>query len=221
MKAVVYRGPRSVGVEKENDYAMLSDIWPTGYHATELAGVTPGDSVVVFGAGPVGLMAAYSATLRGASKVMLVDRHADRLALAGKFGAIPLDYGQDAIVERILDQTGGEGADRGCECVGWQAHDPEGREHPEMTMNNLIGSVRATGSIGVVGVFVQKGLRMGTGQADVKAYNRKLRDLIAADKAHPSFLVSHELPLDRAPEAYRRFDDRDEGWTKVILKPAA
>jgi len=232
-------------VEKENDYAMLSDIWPTGYHATELAGVTPGDSVVVFGAGPVGLMAAYSATLRGASKVMLVDRHADRLALADKFGAIPLDYSQDAVVERILDQTGGEGADRGCECVGWQAHDPEGREHPEMTMNNLIGSVRATGSIGVVGVFVpkdpnspdplgregrlafdmglffQKGLRMGTGQADVKAYNRRLRDLIAADKAHPSFLVSHELPLDRAPEAYRRFDDRDEGWTKVILKPAA
>ncbi len=232
-------------VEKENDYAMLSDIWPTGYHATELAGVAPGDSVVVFGAGPVGVMAAYSAALRGASKVMLVDRHPDRLALAGKFGAIPLDDTRGDIVEQILDQTGGEGADKGCECVGWQAHDPSGREHPEMTMNNLIHSVRATGRIGVVGVFVPqdpnspdalgrrgqlafdmglffaKGLGMGSGQADVKAYNRQLRDLIAADKAHPSFLVSHELPLRDAPEAYRHFDERDEGWTKVILKPAA
>ncbi|MCO5973425.1 MDR/zinc-dependent alcohol dehydrogenase-like family protein [Actinoallomurus soli] len=112
-------------------------------------------------------------------------------------------------------------------------------------MNDLVASVRATGAIGVVGVFVpedpkapgelakqgklpfdmglffQKGLRMGTGQANVKAYNRQLRDLIAAGKAQPSFVVSHELPLERAPEAYERFDRREDGWTKVVLKPAA
>jgi threonine dehydrogenase-like Zn-dependent dehydrogenase len=230
-------------VEKENDYVMLADIWPTGYHATVLADVQPGDSVVVYGAGPVGLMAAYSANLRGASKVMLVDRQADRLRLGEKIGAIPIDDSQGSAVEQIFDLTGGEGADKGCECVGWQAHDPAGEERPNMTMNDLVKAVRATGAIGIVGVFVpqdpggpdemaqqgrigfdlgaffQKGLRMGSGQANVKAYDRQLRDLIAADKAKPSFLVSHELPLAEAPEAYGHFDARDDGWTKVVLKP--
>jgi glutathione-independent formaldehyde dehydrogenase len=230
--------------ERETDYVMLSDIWPTGHHATELAGVAPGDSVAVWGAGPVGLMAAYSAlTLRGASKVMVVDHQPDRLAMAEKLGAVPVDQSKGSPVEQVLELTGGEGADKGCECVGWQAHDPQGHEHPEATLNDLVASVRATGAIGVVGVFVpqdpgspdelaqqgklafdygtffQKGLRMGTGQANVKAYNRQLRDLIAADRAAPSFVVSHELPLDRAPEAYQRFDAREDGWTKVVLHP--
>src|ERR1700744_5870259 len=77
--------------EKENDYVMLSDIFPTGYHATELAGVQAGESVVIYGAGPVGLMAALSAQIKGASKVMVVDSHPDRLKLAEKIGAIPVD----------------------------------------------------------------------------------------------------------------------------------
>ncbi|WP_239934327.1 glutathione-independent formaldehyde dehydrogenase [Streptomyces sp. CBG31] len=228
--------------EKENDYVMLSDIFPTGYHATELAGVSPGESVVVYGAGPVGLMAAYSAALRGAGQVLVVDHHPDRLALAEKAGAIPVDDTEGDHVEQILERTGG-GADKGCECVGYQAHDADGNEKPEATMNDLVASVRATGAIGVVGVFLPqddgapteltregklpfnfgdfwfKGQRIGTGQANVKAYNRQLRDLIHHDKAKPSFIVSHELPLDDAPEAYRNFDDRLSGWTKVILKP--
>jgi threonine dehydrogenase-like Zn-dependent dehydrogenase len=236
------RLPPDVAV-KETDYAMLSDIFPTGYHATELAQVATGDSVVVWGAGPVGLMAALSCTIRGASKVMVVDRLTDRLALADKLGAIPIDDSDGNAAERVLELTGGEGADKGCECVGWQAHDREGNEHPEMTVNGLIASVRATGAIGTVGVWVPqdpggpdemakqgqvafdmgsffaKGLRMGTGQANVKAYNRQLRDLIAADKVKPSMIVSHELSLDEAPDAYRHFDDRDHGWTKVLLHP--
>ena len=229
--------------EKQDDYVMLADIWPTGHHATRLAQLEPGDSVVIYGGGPVGLMAAYSATLFGASKVMVVDRRPDRLRLAGKIGAIPVDDSQGDAVEQVLELTGGEGADKGCECVGWQAHDPSGAEHPEMTMNNLVDSVRATGAIGVVGVFVpqdpgapddlakegriafdmgkffQKGLRMGSGQAHVKRYNRQLRDLIAAGRATPSFLVSHHVGLDDAPDAYRNFDNREPGWTKVILRP--
>jgi threonine dehydrogenase-like Zn-dependent dehydrogenase len=229
--------------DKQADYVMLADIWPTGYHATELADVHAGDSVAVWGAGPVGLMAAYSAMLRGASTVMVVDRQADRLALAEKIGAVPVDDRAGDPVEQIMDITGGVGADKGCECVGWQAHDPGGEEKPNMTINSLIQAVRATGIIGVVGVFVpedphasdelmregkvafdlgtffQKGLRMGTGQANVKAYNRQLRDLIHTDRAKPSFLVSHEIGLDQAPDAYRHFDDRDNGWTKVILHP--
>jgi glutathione-independent formaldehyde dehydrogenase len=230
--------------EKEDDYVMLADIFPTGYHATELARVRPGESVVVYGAGPVGLMAAYSAVLRGASEVMLVDRHRDRLSLAAKIGCIPIDDSRVDPVERVLELTQGQGADKGCECVGYQAHDPSGREHPEMTMNNLVRSVRAAGRLGVVGVFVEedpgaadegskkgripfdfglyweKGLRMGTGQANVKAYNRQLRNLIHTGRAKPSFIVSHQLPLAAAPEAYEHFDRRDDGWTKVVLKPA-
>jgi glutathione-independent formaldehyde dehydrogenase len=231
--------------EKENDYVMLSDIFPTGWHATELAGVQPGDSVVVYGGGPVGLLAAYSAVLKSASKVMLVDRHPDRLKLAEQIGAIAIDDSKGSPVDQILEQTGGEGADRGCECVGYQAHDHEGQEVPNLTMNNLVKSVKATGGIGVVGVFVPedpgaedeleqegklafdfgefwfKGQRMATGQCNVKAYNRNLSKLIEAGKAKPSFLVSHELSLAQAPDAYKHFDDRDAGWTKVVLKPAA
>jgi glutathione-independent formaldehyde dehydrogenase len=230
-------------VERENDYIMLADIWPTGHHATELAHVQPGDSVVIWGAGPVGLMAALSCNVKGASKVMVVDRKPDRLALAEKIGAIGIDDSKGDPVEQVLELTGGEGADKGCECVGWQAHDSDGKEHNYLSMNALVKAVRATGGIGVVGVFppadpkgpdklskngqmafdfgtyFTKGLRSGTGQANVKAYNRQLRDLIARGHAQPSFIVSHELPLVKAPEAYQHFDDRDNGWTKIILKP--
>ena len=230
--------------EKESDYVMLSDIFPTGYHAVELARVQPGESVVIYGAGPVGLMAALSAFIKGASKVIVVDRFPDRLRLAEKIGAIPVDFSDGDAVEQVLQHTDGEGADKGCECVGYQAHDPQGEEQPNITMNNLVASVRATGTIGVVGVFVPedpkakgklekkgqiafdwgqfwfKGLQLGTGQANVKAYNRQLREMIHVGKAKPSLIVSHELPLDEAPDAYRHFCARDEGWTKIILKPA-
>ncbi len=181
----------------------------------------PGDTVVVYGAGPVGLFAAYSSVLKSASKVMLVDRHPDRLALAEKIGAIPIDDSKTDPVQAVLEQTDGKGADRGCECVGYQAHDPQGKEQNNLTLNRLIESVKFTGGIGVVGVYVPsdpgsaddlgkqgkaaidygkfwfKGQHMGTGQCPVKRYNRKLCNLIAADHAQPSFLVSHELPLDQ------------------------
>ena len=229
--------------EKENDYVMLSDVFPTGYHATELAGVKAGDTVAIYGAGPVGLLAAYSAHIKGASKVLVVDTQKDRLALAEKIGAIAIDDSEGTAVAQILEHTKGKGADRGCECVGYQCCDHHNHEVPNLTMNNLVSSVCATGSIGVVGVFIPedpgaedvlakegkiafdfgkfwiKGQRLATGQANVKSYNRKLRDLITADKAKPSFIVSHELPLSQARQAYEHFDARDDGWTKVVLKP--
>lgn len=230
--------------EKQEDYVMLSDIFPTGYHATELADVQPGETVVVFGAGPVGLLAAYSATLRGASQVMLVDRHADRLRLAESMGVVAIDDSKESPVDRVMELTHGRGTDKGCECVGWQAHDPSGHEHPNDTMNKLVRCVRATGKLGVVGVFVpqdpkspdplmkkgqiafdlglyfEKGLRMGCGQTNVKAYNRRLCRLIQQGRAKPSFIVSHRLALDEAPKAYDHFDRRESGWTKVVLHPA-
>jgi glutathione-independent formaldehyde dehydrogenase len=229
--------------QKQNDYVMLSDIFPTGWHATELAGLRPGESIVIYGCGPVGLMAAHSAMIKGASKVIIVDRHPDRLALAETIGVIAIDDSKESPVEKILELTGGEGADRGCECVGYQCHDPAGHEVPNDTMNKLVQSVRPTGGIGVVGVFVpedpgskdklakegkiifdlgkffERGQHMGTGQANVKAYNRYLRNLIHMDRAKPSWIVSHELGLEEAPTAYKNFDLRCDGWTKVILHP--
>ena len=229
--------------EKENDYVMLSDIFPTGYHATELANVMPGDSVVIYGAGPVGLMAAHSANIKGAAKIMVVDNHKDRLKLAEEMGAIPIDFSEGSAVKQVLELTNGIGADKGCECVGYQCCDKHGAEHSNTTMNELVQAVKATGCIGVVGVFIpkdpkskedlpkkghmdfdfgqfwMKGQRIATGQANVKSYNRQLCTLIAAGKAHPSKIISHELSLDEAPDAYKHFDDRDKGWTKVILKP--
>ena len=142
-----------------------------------------------------------------------------------------------------MDLTGGKGADRGCECVGYQCCNMHRGEVPNLTMNNLVQTVKATGRIGVVGVFVpedpqaqdklakrgqiafdfgqfwMKGQSIGTGQANVKAYNRQLSRLIEHDKVKPSWIVSHELPLERAPDAYANFDKRAEGWTKVVLRP--
>src|ERR1700753_2624779 len=229
--------------EKELDYVMLSDILPTGYHGTELAHVGSGEAVVIWGAGPVGLMAALSAGLRGADQVFVVDRQPDRLQLAEPLRGVPADRSDGDAVQQILDATRGEGADKGVEAVGYQAHDAHGQEAPGLTINSLIQAVRPTGRIGVVGVFVPedpsapddaakegkfgfdfgtfffKGQSMGTGRANVKQYNRQLRTLIHRDKLHPGLIVSHELSLDQAAEGYQRFDDREDGWTKVILHP--
>jgi glutathione-independent formaldehyde dehydrogenase len=231
--------------QKQNDYVMVADIFPTGWHATELAGMRPGDSVVIYGCGPVGLMAAHSAMIKGACNVMVVDRHPDRLRLAQSIGAVAVDDSKGDPVQQILSLTHGKGADVGCECVGYQCHEHNGHEVPNATMNNLVKSVKSTGGIGVVGVFVPedpgaqdelakkgqlafdwgtawfKGQRFATGQCNVKAYNRQLRDLIHVGRAKPSFIVSHELRLDEAPDAYKHFDNRDKGWTKVILKTGA
>ena len=233
------------GTEHENDFTMLSDVFPTGWHGVQLSGQRPGESVVVFGAGPVGLMAAHSAMIRGASQVFVVDKQADRLALAEGYGCTPVDYSAVDVAETLMDATGGYGVDRGVEAVGYQAQDASGDEHPEMIINLLFACVRATGGIGVVGVYVpqdpgagtedvkqgklaldfglfwSKGQTMGTGQANVKAYNRELRDLIVAGRAQPGKIVSHELPLEDAATGYDQFDKRVDGWTKVLLKPAA
>jgi glutathione-independent formaldehyde dehydrogenase len=233
------------GNEHENDFAMLADIFPTGYHATEMADVRPGDTVTVMGAGPVGLMAAYSAMIRGAAKVFVVDRVPDRLRLAEQIGAIPINFTEGDVPSQIKDRNNGDGTDKGIDAVGYQATVPEGEEQPAVVLNTLIDTVRATGSLGVVGLYLsrdpgapledakhgnlllamgrlfEKGLRMGTGQANVKRYNRYLRDLIIAGRAKPSFVVSKEVPLSEAPDAYEKFDKREEGYSKVVLKPGA
>ena len=144
-----------------------------------------------------------------------------------------------------MDGTDGFGVDSGVEAVGFQAHDPSGQEHPEMVLDNLVKVVRATGHIGVVGVYVpedpegateeakkgkiafdygaafEKGISIAAGQCPVKNYNRELRDQINRGRATPSLIVSHEVSLDQAVDAYDRFDKRVDGYTKVLLHPAS
>ncbi|GAA2338810.1 hypothetical protein GCM10009854_13930 [Saccharopolyspora halophila] len=228
----------------ETDFILLADIFPTGYHGCELAQVSPGESVAVYGAGPVGLMAAYSALLRGAARVFVVDKVQERLAKAEEIGAVPIDFGKGDPVEMIKDRTGGEGTDKGVDAVGYQAQGGDtSEEEPAVVLNSLIETVRPTGRLGVPGLYVpsdpggpseeakkgmllvaigrmfEKGQVVGTGQCNVKRYNRQLRDMIVEGRAKPSFVVSHELPLTDAPDAYSKFDKRIEGYTKVVLHP--
>ena len=230
------------GTDHELDYTMLSDIFPTGWHGVELSRMQPGESIVIYGAGPVGLMAAHAARVKGAAQVLVVDQQADRLGLAEQIGAVPVDRRAGDPVGQVTELTGG-GADRGVDAVGYQAHEVDGREQPEIVLNELVQAVKPTGGIGVVGVYVPqdpgaenelakegklafdfgtfffKGQSMGTGQCNTKRYNAGLRDLITEGRATPGFLVSHELPLAEAPQGYDRFDKREDGWTKVVLHP--
>ena len=237
------------GTENEADYALLADIFPTGYHGAELADVSPGESVAVFGAGPVGLMAAYSSVIRGAAEVYAIDHVQERLDKATEIGAIPKNLDEGHPVDQIKDMRG-DGVDKGIDAVGYQAAAAgssaaggEQEEVPNIVLNQIIDVVNPTGALGIPGLYVptdpggvdegakrgalsinfgrlfEKGLRLGTGQCNVKKYNAYLRDMITAGKASPSFVVSHEVSLDDAVDAYDKFDKRVDGYTKVILNP--
>jgi threonine dehydrogenase-like Zn-dependent dehydrogenase len=240
------------GREHEESFALLADIFPTGWHGTELANLEAGDSVAIYGAGPVGLMAAYSAKLKGASEIYVVDRVPSRLELAEEHcDAIPINFEEGNPVEQIKNLNGG-GVDKGVDAVGYQAIDPDkegdgaydpARENPAVVINNLIRTVRPTGELGIPGLYVpddpgapddmaaqgrlgidfgllfEKGQALGTGQCNVKEYNRELRDMIISGRADPSWVVSHRVDLEDAPEMYEKFDNREEGVTKVLLEP--
>ncbi|KAK0448689.1 related to formaldehyde dehydrogenase [Armillaria ostoyae] len=234
------------GTEHEEDFALLADIFPTGWHGVEISGFRPGESVAVFGAGPVGLMAAYSALIRGAAEVYVVDRVPERLAKAKEIGCIPINFTESDPADQIIKLRGGKEVDRGVDAVGYQATSSDGKtEQPNAVLEALIKVVRPTGGLGIPGLYVptdpgapdsaaakgyisfpfgklfEKGLTVGTGQCNVKSYNRYLRDLIIAGRAKPSFVVSHNLPLEDATSAYEKFDKRIDGYTKVLLHPGA
>jgi glutathione-independent formaldehyde dehydrogenase len=242
--------PLPAGKEWENDFALLADIFPTGYHGAELADVSPGESVAVFGAGPVGIMAAYSCMIRGAAEVYVVDHVKERLDIAADIGCIPIDFDKGDPVQQIKEKRGGQGTDKGIDAVGYQAATAgssakggEQDEAPNIVLNQIIDVVNPTGALGVPGLYVptdpggvdeeskrgalsinfgrlfEKGLRLGTGQCNVKRYNAYLRDMIISGRATPSFVVSHSVSLDEAPDAYKKFDQRVDGYTKVILNP--
>jgi glutathione-independent formaldehyde dehydrogenase len=162
--------PGGPGDEFEDDFVMLADIFPTGWHATELAHVGAGDTVAIFGAGPVGLLAAYSAILKEASEVYVVDRSPERLKLAQKIGAIPVDFTKGNPVEQIFDLRKRNNKIRnamrpedhkmpgvmcGIDAVGYQAHSDRNpdQEDPMQTVRELCRIVNPTGKIGLIGVY--------------------------------------------------------------------
>jgi glutathione-independent formaldehyde dehydrogenase len=194
---------------------------------------------------PEGSERERDAYLRGAAEIFSVDMQPDRLAIAEQFGARAVNAAEGNPADQILEATHGMGADCGVEAVGYQAHEPSGRERPELVMDWLVQSVRATGRLGVIGDYLpqdpgaateeakegriafdfgrlfQKGQSLGTGQCPVRRYNELLRDEIIAGRAIPAKVISHELALTEAPDAYEKFDKRVDGCTKVILHPAA
>lgn len=163
--------PGKPGDQWEDDFLLLSDVFPTAYHATELACVSPGKTVAVFGAGPVGLLSAYCSILKGASEVYVVDRVAERLQKAEELGATPVDFSDGDPVEQIknlrkknkgiqqalrLGEEKMDGVDCAIDAVGYQARDDEDPEHekPTQTIENCIKVVNPTGAVGVIGVYI-------------------------------------------------------------------
>ena len=143
------------GKENENDFILLADIFPTGWHGVTLSGFKPGESVAVFGGGPVGLMAAYSAQLRGASRTFVVDRVPERLKAAEKIGCIAINFAEVDVVKTIIEKNDGDMVDRSVDAVGYQATTGgSDKEVPNIVLENMIQVTRACGGLGIPGLYV-------------------------------------------------------------------
>ncbi|YAL81799.1 formaldehyde dehydrogenase, glutathione-independent [Dermacoccaceae bacterium W4C1] len=216
------------------DLTMLSDIFPTGYHGALTAGTTTGSTVYVAGAGPVGLAAAFSAQLLGASVVLVGDMNPERLKQAESFGCVGLDLTTEGSLADKIEQVVGEReVDAAVDAVGFEArgHGEGAAEAPATVLNDAMTVARAGAGIGIPGLYVTGdpgavddaakegtlGVRLGlgwakshtfaTGQCPVKKYNRQLMNLILADKAPIGKAVNAKtIPLEQAPEGYAQFD---------------
>jgi len=226
----------------------LSDIFPTGYMAAENAEIEAGDTVAVWGCGPVGQFAIQSAWMFGAGRVIAIDRVPERLRMAkqhGKAEVINFEKSEATVYERLQEMTGGHGVDRCIDAVGAEAHGTGSldaildkakasvflatdRAH---VLREAIWCCRKGGTISVPGVYVgfldkiplgafmNKGQTMKTGQTHVKRYTQKLLHKIDAGEIDPSFVVTHNRPLEEGPELYKTFRDKKDGCIKVVLKP--
>jgi glutathione-independent formaldehyde dehydrogenase len=233
-------------MEKIQDLALLSDIFPTGYHGAVSAGVTTGSTVYVAGGGPVGLASAASCHLLGAAVVIVGDLIPDRLAQARSFGCETVDLTQDASVEDQIAEIVGEPlVDCGVDCVGFEArgHGAEAAvERPATVLNSLMTITRAGGALGIPGLYVTEdpggvdenaqfgrlSIRIGlgwaksheftTGQCPVMKYHRGLMMAILHDKVQIAKAVNATvITLDDAPTGYRDFDKG--AAKKYILDP--
>ncbi len=250
--------PGEPGDQWEDDFVLLADAWTTGYHAAAITDIGPGDTVAIFGAGSVGLLAAYSARLRGAARVYVVDAVKERLEKAGELGAVPINFLYGDPVEQIKEQqskwrSGGafrnekplSGVTCAIDAIGFQARSKQDytKEDPLWVTEAIAELINPAGRIGIVGVWPPKdpngtdptlkegkllvpwdklfgkNVRITMGRNDDERWNGKLRDMILTGAAKPSQIVSHRLPFEAAPEAFRKFDAREEGFIKVVLKP--
>jgi len=224
----------------------LTDIFPTGYQAAEQADIEPGDTVAIWGCGPVGWFAIQSAFLLGAERVIAIDRIPYRLQRARDLGADTIDLDREDVVETLKTTTAGRGPDKAIDCVGMEAHSfaPDSIADKAKQMMKVSfdrahvvrQAVYAVGKGGVVsvpgvyagfidkfpmGIVVNKALTIRSGQTHVHRYVPKLLEMIEQGKIDPSKVISHVLPLDAAPEAYRMFVDKVDNCEKVVLKPGA
>jgi threonine dehydrogenase-like Zn-dependent dehydrogenase len=223
----------------------LSDIFPTGYMAAELCEIKPGDVIAVWGCGPVGQFAIKSAYLLGAERVIAIDRFRYRLRIAReRAGAETINYEEEDVYDALMEMTGGRGPDAVIDAVGMEAHaagaiyaydrlkqammSETGRP---FVLREAITACKSGGIVSVVGVygglidkfpmgsFMNRSLTMKTGQAHVQRYMKPLLERIQKGEIDPSFIITHTMPLDQAPEAYRMFRDKQDECLKVVLKP--
>lgn len=220
----------------------LSDILPTGYQAVLNAGIGPGGSVAIFGAGPVGQMAAASARLLGAERIFMVDHHTYRLEHAVKaYGVEPVNFADiDDPAQYIVDRTSQRGVDGSVDCVGFEAKGSlvetaltmvKAESGSGEVIRQAIAATRRGGTVSVPGLYAgfihafligdafEKGLSFRSGQTHVQHHMPKLLKHILAGELTPDVLISHRLPLTDAAEGYRLFDQKDQDCRKVVLLP--
>jgi threonine dehydrogenase-like Zn-dependent dehydrogenase len=223
----------------------LSDIFPTGYMGAEMCDIQPGDTVAVWGCGPVGLFAMASAFLLGAERVIAIDRFDYRLRMAReKAGAETLDYERVDIHEALMEMTGGRGPDACIDAVGMEAHSHtpvyaydrakqammQENDRP-IALRQAIMSCRNGGTVSVIGVYsgfidkfpmgsvVNRSLTIRSGQCHVQRYMKPLLERIQRREIDPSMVITHHMTLDQAPSGYDIFNRKQDNCEKIVLKP--
>ena len=224
----------------------LSDIFPTGYMAAENCDIEKGDTVAIWGCGPVAQFAIQSAWMLGAGRVIAIDDVPERRQMAETYGkAETIDFDKEDVHERLMEMTNGRGPDRCIDAVGTEAHATAsfdsildkakaavmlGTDRPHV-LRQAIMACRKGGTVSVPGVYVglldnipfgaamNKGLTFKMGQTHVQRYLRPLLDKIESGQIDPSFVITHRIGLDQAPEMYKTFRDKKDGCIKVVIKP--
>jgi threonine dehydrogenase-like Zn-dependent dehydrogenase len=224
----------------------LSDIFPTGYMAAENCGIEPGDTVAVWGCGPVAQFAIQSAWMLGAGRVIAIDHVPERLEMAGRQGrAETINFDDVDVYDQLMAMTNGRGPDRCIDAVGCEAHSGGtldgiidsvktatllGTDRPHV-LRQAIKSCRKGGTVSVPGVYVgygdkipigaamNKGLTLKTGQTHVQKYMPMLFEKIEQGQIDPSFVITHQMKLDDAAEGYSLFKEKEDRCIKVVLKP--
>jgi threonine dehydrogenase-like Zn-dependent dehydrogenase len=223
----------------------LSDIFPTGYMAAENCDIEPGDTVAVWGCGPVGQFAIKSAYMLGAEHVIAIDQVPERLRMAEEHGkATTLNFADEDIFDKLKEMTGGRGPDRCIDAVGMEAHgtSPDAildrvkaatflaTDRPHV-LRQAITACRKGGTVSVPGVYggfvdkipfgalVNKALTLKSGQTHVHKYLKPLLDRIQKEEIDPSFVITHRMSLDDAPHGYEIFNNKQDNCIKVVLMP--